>query len=61
MAQQQIFTLELQKCTLEAALYNREQPVVHDATKACTSPSPKRPRYDSPNAHTDAMPEEDSP
>jgi hypothetical protein len=60
VAQQQIFTLELQKCALEAALQNREQPVVHDATEGCTSPSPKRPHYDSPDAHTDAMPE-DSP
>jgi hypothetical protein len=59
-AQQQIFTLGLQKCTLEVALQNREQLVVHDAAKACTSPSPKRPRYDSPDARTDAMPEEDS-
>jgi hypothetical protein len=59
-AQQQIFTLELQKRALEAALQNREQPVVHDATKGCTSPSPKRPHYDSPDARTDAMPE-DSP
>jgi hypothetical protein len=60
-AQQQIFTLELQKRALEAALQNREQPVVHDATEACTSPSPKRPRYDSPDARMYAMPEEDSP
>jgi hypothetical protein len=60
-AQQQIFTLELQKRALEAALQNREQPVVHDATEACTSPSPKRPRYDSPHTRTDAMPKEDSP
>jgi hypothetical protein len=59
-AQQQIFTLELQKRALEAALQNREQPVVHDATESCTSPSPKRPHYDSPDAHTDAM-SEDSP
>jgi hypothetical protein len=59
-AQQQIFTLELQKRALEAALQNREQPVVHDATEGCTSPSPKRPHYDSPDARTDAMPE-DSP
>jgi hypothetical protein len=57
-AQQQIFTLELQKRALEAALQNREQPVVHDATEGCTSPSPKRPHYDSPDARTDAMPEE---
>jgi hypothetical protein len=57
-AQQQIFTLELQKRALEAALQNREQPVVHDATEGCTSPSPKRPHYDSPDAHTDAMPED---
>jgi hypothetical protein len=42
-AQQQIFTLELQKRALEAALQNREQTVVHDATEPCTSPSPKRP------------------
>jgi hypothetical protein len=59
-AQQQIFTLELQKHALEVALQNREHPVVHDAAKACTSPSPKRPHYDSPDAHTDAMPKEDS-
>jgi hypothetical protein len=59
-AQQQIFTLELQKRALEAALQNREQPVVHDATEGCTSPSPKRPHYDSRDARTDAMPE-DSP
>jgi hypothetical protein len=60
-AQQQIFTLELQKRALEAALQNREQPVVHDATEACTSPSPKRPRYDSPHTRTNSMPKEDSP
>jgi hypothetical protein len=59
-AAQQIFTLELQKRALEAALQNREQPVVHDAMEGCTSPSPKRPHYDSPDAHTDAM-SEDSP
>jgi hypothetical protein len=59
-AQQQIFTLELQKRALEAALQNREQPVVHDATEGCTSPSPKRPHYDSPDARIDAM-AEDSP
>jgi hypothetical protein len=59
-AQQQIFTLELQKRALEAALQNREQPVVHDATEGCTSPSPKRPHYDSPDARTDPM-AEDSP
>jgi hypothetical protein len=59
-AQQQLFTLELQKRALKVALQNREQPVVHDATEACTSPSPKRPHYDSPDARTDAMPE-DSP
>jgi hypothetical protein len=58
--QHQIFTLELQKCALEAALQNREQPVVHDATEGCTSPSPKRPHYDSPDARTDAMPEDSS-
>jgi hypothetical protein len=33
VAQQQIFTLELQKCALKAALQNREPPVVHDATE----------------------------
>jgi hypothetical protein len=59
-AQQQIFTLELQKRALEAALQNREQPVVYDATEGRTSPPPKRPHYDSPDASTDAMPE-DSP
>jgi hypothetical protein len=59
-AQQQIFTVELQKRALEAALQNREQPIVHDATEGCTSPSPKRPHYDSPNARTHTMPE-DSP
>jgi hypothetical protein len=53
-------TLELQKRALEAALQNREQPVVHDATEACTSPSPKRAHYDSPDARTNAM-SEDSP
>jgi hypothetical protein len=56
-AQQQIFTLELQKRALEAALQNREQQVVHDAMEPCTSPSPKRPRYDSLDARTDAMSE----
>jgi hypothetical protein len=50
-AQQQIFTLELQ---------NRKQPVVHDATEACTSPSPKRPHYESPDTRTDAMSEDSS-
>jgi hypothetical protein len=59
-AQQQIFTLEMQRRALEAALQNREQPVVHDATEGRTSPSPKRPHYDSPDARTDAM-AEDSP
>jgi hypothetical protein len=59
-AQQQIFTLELQKRGLEAALQNREQPVVHGATGGCTSLSPKRPHYDSPDTRTDAM-LEDSP
>jgi hypothetical protein len=60
-AQQQIITLELQKCALEAALLNKEQPVVEDTVEACTSPSPKRPRYDSPDARTKDMPWEDSP
>jgi uncharacterized protein involved in exopolysaccharide biosynthesis len=60
VTQQQIFTMELQKRALEAALQNREQLVVHDATEACTSPSPKRPHYDSPDARTDTM-SEDSP
>jgi hypothetical protein len=60
-AQQQIFILDLKKRALEAALQNREQPVVHDAMEPCSSPSPKRPRYDSRDARTDAMPEEDSP
>jgi hypothetical protein len=55
-----VFTLELQKRALEAALQNREQPVVHDATEGCTSLSPKRPHYDSPDARTDAV-AEDSP
>jgi hypothetical protein len=50
----------LQKRALEVALQNREQPVVHDATEGCTSPSPKRPHYDSPDTRTDAM-SEDSP
>jgi hypothetical protein len=59
-AQQQIFTLELRKRALEAALQNREQPVVHDATEGCTSPSPKRPHYESLDARTDAT-SEDSP
>jgi hypothetical protein len=59
-AQQHIFTLETQRCALEAALLNREQPEVHEATEGCTSPSPKRPHYDAPNARTDAM-AEDSP
>jgi hypothetical protein len=59
-AQQQIFTLETQRRALEAALQNREQPVVHEATEGCTSPSPKRPHYDSPDARTDAM-AKDSP
>jgi hypothetical protein len=58
MAQQQIFTLELKKCALEVALQNREQPVVHDAMEPCTSPSPKRRRYDSPDARTDAISED---
>jgi hypothetical protein len=61
VAQQQIITLELQKCALEAALLNKEQPVVEDTVEACTSPSPKRPRYDSPDARTVDMPWEDSP
>jgi hypothetical protein len=60
VAQQQIFTLELQKRALEAALQNKEQPVVHDATEGFTSPSPKRPHYDSPDTRTNAMPK-DSP
>jgi hypothetical protein len=59
-AQQQIFTLELKKRALEAALQNREQPVVHDAMEPCTSPSPMRPRYDSPDARTDAISEDSS-
>jgi hypothetical protein len=53
-------TLETQRCALEAALQNREQPVAHEAIEGCTSPSPKRPHYDSPDARTDAM-AEDSP
>jgi hypothetical protein len=60
-AQQQIITLELQKRALEAALLNKEQPVVEDTIEACTYPSPKRPRYDYPNACTEDMPWEDSP
>jgi hypothetical protein len=60
VAQQQIFTLETQRRALEAALQNREQPDAHEATEGCTSPSPKRPHYDSPDTHTDAM-AEDSP
>jgi hypothetical protein len=59
-AQQQIFTLETQRRALEAALQNREKPEAHEATEGCTSPSPKRPHYDSPDARTDAM-AEDSP
>jgi hypothetical protein len=57
VAQRQIFTLELQKRALEAAPQNREQP---DAMEPCTSPSPKRPHYDSPDDRMDAM-SEDSP
>jgi hypothetical protein len=60
-AQHQIFILELQKRAFEVALHDREQPMVHDAVEACSSPSPKRPHYNSPDARTDAMPEEDSP
>jgi hypothetical protein len=60
-AQQQIITLELQKRALEAALLNKEQPVVEDTVEGCTSPSPKRPRYESPDARTEDMPWEDSP
>jgi hypothetical protein len=59
--QQQIITLELQKRALEVALLNKEQPVVEDTVEACTSPSPKRPRYESPNARTEDMSWEDSP
>jgi hypothetical protein len=51
---------ETQRRVLEAALQNREQPLAHEATEGCTSPSPKRPHYDSPDARTDAM-AEDSP
>jgi hypothetical protein len=60
-AQQQMITLELQKCALEAALLNKEQRVVEDTVEACTSLTPKRPRYDSPDAHTEDMPWKDSP
>jgi hypothetical protein len=60
-AQQQIITLELQKRALEAALLNKEQLVVEDTVEACTSPSPYRPHYDSPEARTQDMPWEDSP
>jgi hypothetical protein len=59
-AQQQIYTLETLRRALEAALQNREQPEAHEATEGCTSPSPKRPHYDSPDTRTDAM-SEDSP
>jgi hypothetical protein len=37
VARQRVFTLELQKRALEAALQNREQLVVHDAMESCTS------------------------
>jgi hypothetical protein len=53
--------MELQKRALEAALLNKEQPVVEDTVEACTSPSPNRPRYDSPDARTEDMPWEDNP
>jgi hypothetical protein len=59
-AQQQIFTLETQRRALEAALQNWEQRVAHEATEGCTSTSPKRPHYDSPDDHIDAT-AEDSP
>jgi hypothetical protein len=59
-AQQQIFTLVTLRRALEAALQNSEQPAAHEATEGCTSPSPKMPHYDSPDARTDAM-AEDSP
>jgi hypothetical protein len=59
-AQQQIFTLETQRRALEAALQNREQSDAHEATEGCTSPSPKRPHYDYPDARTEAR-AEDSP
>jgi hypothetical protein len=60
-AQQQIFTLELEKRGLDAASLNKEQPVIHDATEVHTSRSPKRPRYDSSYSRTEAMPWEESP
>jgi hypothetical protein len=55
-AQQRIITLELQKHALEVALLNKEQPVVEYTVEACTSLSPKRTRYDSPDVHTKDMP-----
>jgi hypothetical protein len=51
-AQQQVFTLELEKHALEVALLNKEQLVIHEAAEAHTSQSPKRPCYDSPDART---------
>jgi hypothetical protein len=57
--QQQIFTLELQKRALEAALQNREQPVIHDATEGCTSLTQEA-TLRLPDARTYAMSEDSS-
>ena len=55
-AQQKVFTLESQKRYLEAALLNKELPVIHNDEEPHNSPSPKRPRYNSPDARTEDLP-----
>ena len=56
-AQEKIFTLETQKRCLEALLMNKNLPTVRDDDdEPHLSPSPKRPRYDSPDARTEVLP-----
>jgi hypothetical protein len=55
-AQQKILTLEIQKHASEDALLNKVQPVIHDDEEPRSSPSPKKPCYDSYQVGTEALP-----
>ena len=61
-AQEKILTLETQKRLLEAALLDKESPMIHDDDEEPHhSPQPRRPHYDSPEARTEALPWSRSP
>ena len=56
-AQEKILTLETQKRLLEAALLNKETPVIQDDDEEPHhSPQTRRPHYDSSEARTEALP-----